>query len=99
MVAPNHPLARQQTTSLQEVTAYPIALQNKMLAIKRYLDARHEWLFSETRKMMETNSLQLVKLLGNFVAFTSELDAAPERRANVVWSGPRQRVLIALAVS
>jgi DNA-binding transcriptional LysR family regulator len=81
VVAPNHPLARQQTTSLQEVTAYPIALQNKMLAIRRYLEARHGWLFSEAQKMMETNSLQLVKLLagtGNFVAFTSELDAAPE---------------------
>ncbi|GLR89942.1 LysR family transcriptional regulator [Bradyrhizobium iriomotense] len=79
VVAPNHPLARRKTTSMQEVAGYPFVLQNKALAIRRYLEARHGWLLSE--KTIETNSLQLVKRLagsGNYVAFTSELDAAPE---------------------
>ncbi len=81
VVAPGHDLARKKTISMQEVTAHPIALQSKALPIRRYLDARHGWLFAEGQKMVETNSLQLVKILarsGNYVAFTSELDAAPE---------------------
>ncbi|MGY3549736.1 DNA-binding transcriptional LysR family regulator [Bradyrhizobium sp. USDA 4472] len=79
VVAPNHPLAQRKTTSMQEVAGYPVVLQNKALAIRRYLEARHGWLLSEGT--IETNSLQLVKRLagsGNYVAFTSELDAAPE---------------------
>jgi DNA-binding transcriptional LysR family regulator len=81
VVAPDHDLARRKTISMQEVAAHPIALQSKALPIRRYLDARHGWLFADGQKMVETNSLQLVKILarsGNYVAFTSELDAAPE---------------------
>jgi DNA-binding transcriptional LysR family regulator len=86
-VAPTHPLAGRETVSLQEVVVYPIALQNKMLAIRRHLEARHGWLLAGGQNMMETNSLQLVKLLargGDYVAFTSELDAAPEILANML---------------
>ena len=42
---------------------------------------------ARNQKMIETNSLQLVKLLargGDYVAFTSELDAAPEILANTL---------------
>jgi DNA-binding transcriptional LysR family regulator len=81
VVAPGHELAKRKTISMQEVAAHPIALQSKALPIRRYLDARHGWLFADGQKMVETNSLQLVKGLarsGNYVAFTSELDAAPE---------------------
>jgi DNA-binding transcriptional LysR family regulator len=81
VVAPGHDLAKQKTISMQEVAAHPIALQSKALPIRRYLDARHGWLFADGQKMVETNSLQLVKILArssNYVAFTSELDAAPE---------------------
>lgn len=81
VVAPGHVLARQKTVSMQQVAAHPIALQSKALLIRRYLDARHGWLFADSQKMVETNSLQLVKALaksGRYVAFTSELDAAPE---------------------
>jgi len=81
IVAPGHVLARQKTVSMQQVAAHPIALQSKALLIRRYLDARHGWLFADSQKMVETNSLQLVKALaksGRYVAFTSELDAAPE---------------------
>jgi DNA-binding transcriptional LysR family regulator len=81
VVAPSHELARGETTSLQEAVAFPIALQSKALLIRRYLDARYGWLFSDTQKSVVTNSLQLVKMLaksGCYVAFTSELDAAPE---------------------
>ncbi len=87
VVAPGHPLAGHETISLQEVVVYPIALQSRMLAIRRYLEARHGWLFASDQKMIETNSLQLVKLLargGDYVAFTSELDAAPEILANTL---------------
>ena len=81
VVAPKHVLAKHKTISMQEIVAHPIALQHKMLAIRRYLDARHGWLFVEGQSMVETNSLQLVKLLaasGRYVALTSQLDAAPE---------------------
>ncbi|MFC6495504.1 LysR substrate-binding domain-containing protein [Ancylobacter dichloromethanicus] len=81
VVAPDYALARSETVSLQEVVAHPIALQSKALMIRRYLDARYGWLFADPHKALVTNSLQLVKQLargGSYVAFTSELDAAPE---------------------
>ena len=81
VVAATHPLARHATTSMQEACAHPIALQSRALHIRRYLESHHGWLFSEGQRRVETNSLQLVKMLarsGRYVAFTSELDAAPE---------------------
>ena len=81
IVAAGHPLAQAGTTRLQEAAAYPVALQSKSLTIRRYLEAQHSWLFAEPRGRLETNSLQLVKQLvrsGSYIAFTSELDAAPE---------------------
>jgi len=81
VVSTKHALARHKTVSMQEIVAFPVALQHKMLAIRRYLDARHGWLFGEGQRMVETNSLQLVKMLaagGRYVAVTSQLDAAPE---------------------
>lgn len=81
VVAPNHPLAAARSVSLQEAAAYPVALQSRALAIRRYLDAQYGWLFDPTRGRFESNSLQLVKQLamgGGYVVFTSELDAAPE---------------------
>lgn len=81
VVAPGHPLAAAATVSLQEVSAFPIALQSKALLIRRYLEAHYTWLFNDSRTRVETNSLQLVKMLaksGRQVALTSELDAAPE---------------------
>lgn len=81
VVSPVHPLAAAKSASLQEAVAYPIALQSKALAIRRYLDARYGWLFTDPQKAVVTNSLQLVKQLarsGRYIAFTSELDAAPE---------------------
>ncbi|MCM2477754.1 LysR family transcriptional regulator [Rhizobium sp. CG5] len=81
VVAPGHELAKGKTTSLQEAVHHPIALQSKALFIRRYLDARYGWLFTDPQKAVVTNSLQLVKQLarsGRYIAFTSELDAAPE---------------------
>jgi len=81
VVAPAHPLAAARNVSLQEAAAHPVALQSKALAIRRYLEAQYGWLFSEQRGRVETNSLHLVKRLaqgGQYLAFTSELDAAPE---------------------
>jgi DNA-binding transcriptional LysR family regulator len=81
VIAPSHALARETSASLQQIAAHPIALQNRSLMIRRFLDARHAWLFHERQGGIETNSLQLIKLLaktGRYAAFTSELDAAPE---------------------
>ncbi len=81
VVAPGHPLAQRQTVSFQEATVHPIALQSKALTIRRYLEAQYSWLFKESRRCIETNSLQLVKQLalgGHHVVFTSELDVGPE---------------------
>ncbi len=81
IVAPGHALAGAGSVSLQEVGAHPIALQSKALLIRRYLEAHYSWLFNDPRTRVETNSLQLVKMLvrsGRHVALTSELDAAPE---------------------
>lgn len=81
VVAAGHPLAQMPSVRLQEAASYPVALQSKALAIRRYLEAQYSWLFAEARGRFETNSLQLVKQLarsGRYVAFTSELDAAPE---------------------
>ena len=81
VVSPDHPLAGEVSASLQQIAAYPIALQNRSLMIRRFLDARHAWLFLDRRISLETNSLQLIKQLaqsGRYAAFTSELDAAPE---------------------
>jgi len=81
VVAARHPLARQAHATLVEVAAYPLAVQGRSLAIRRYLESRHAWLFSDGEPPVVTNSLQLVKRLvaaGTHVAITSELDAAPE---------------------
>jgi DNA-binding transcriptional LysR family regulator len=81
VVAPTHALAAEASTSLQEAAAHPLALQSRSLMIRRNLDARHGWIFQDGQNRLETNSLQLLKVLarsGRYVAFTSELDAAPE---------------------
>lgn len=81
IVASTHPLAAQRTTSLNEALEHPVVIQSKSLAIRNLLEARHSWLFSGSRGRLETNSLHLVKQLvgsAGYLAFTSELDAAPE---------------------
>ncbi len=81
IVAAGHPLAAAPSASMQEICAHPVALQSKKLLIRRYLESHYSWLFTDARSRVETNSLHLVKTLvesGRYVAFTSELDAAPE---------------------
>ena len=81
IVAPSHPLAGLAHATLKEIARHPMAVQGRSLTIRRYLESRHAWLFSEGEPPMVTNSLQLVKKLvqsGSHVAITSELDAAPE---------------------
>jgi DNA-binding transcriptional LysR family regulator len=81
VVAPGHPLAAQSHVSFKDVAAWPLAAQSRVLAIRRYLERRHNWLLEEARPPLVTNSLQLVKSLvrsGSHVALTSELDAGPE---------------------
>ncbi|MCW5652588.1 LysR family transcriptional regulator [Hydrogenophaga sp.] len=81
VVAPSHPLAGEPHATFKDVAAWPLAAQSRVLAIRRYLERRHNWLLQEARPPLVTNSLQLVKSLvrsGSHVALTSELDAGPE---------------------
>lgn len=81
VVAPGHPLAGHAFATLKQVVAFPVATQSRSLAIRKYLERRHGWMFAEGEPPLVTNSLQLVKSLtraGSHVALTSELDAAPE---------------------
>lgn len=81
VVAPEHPLAKKSSVSMQEVMGHPIVLQSKLLPIRRYLETHHAWLIAREQTTVESNSLQLLKILarrGRHIAFTSELDAAPE---------------------
>ena len=83
VVAPGHPLAKKPTVSLREIRSHALVLQSRALAIRRILEARHAWMFSEDRPPVVTNSLQLVKqlaLAGTHASLTSELDAARELR-------------------
>lgn len=81
VVSPAHPLATEASLTLKQVAAHPIVLQSRALMIRRYLESRHAWLFTDGDPPVATNSLQLLKRLvvaGTHVALTSELDAAPE---------------------
>lgn len=80
-VAPTHPMASRASITLKEATSLPIATQSRSLAIRRYLEDKHGWMFSERTPPVVTNSLQMVKQLalsGHYAAITSELDMAPE---------------------
>lgn len=87
LVAPSHALASHDSLALRDVAPWPMAVQSRALAIRRYLERKHGWLLSEARPPLVTNSLQLVKSLvvaGTHVALTSELDAGPEILAGQV---------------
>lgn len=81
IAAPGHAVAGQERISIKDVRAHPLVVQSRALAIRRILEARHTWLFTDARPPVVTNSLQLLKqmvLAGSHLALTSELDAAPE---------------------
>ncbi|HRE20819.1 MAG TPA: LysR family transcriptional regulator [Rhabdaerophilum sp.] len=81
VVAPGHVLAQSRTTTLQKAASFPIVLQSRSLMIRRYLEAKHGWIFTQHRPPVVTNSLQFMKHLarsGSHIAFTSEFDVAPE---------------------
>jgi len=92
-MAVGHPLASAPSLTLKDVAAWPLAVQSRALAIRRYLERRHAWLLQEARPPLVTNSLQLVKSLvrqGSHVALTSELDVGPEILAGSVVFVPLQ---------
>ena len=81
IVARDHPFAGERAITLQKVATMSIVLQGRSLMIRRFLEAKHQWMFQQGQPPVATNSLQLVKMLvrsGRYVALTSELDAAPE---------------------
>lgn len=78
---PDHPLAGSGRITLKEVREHAIVVQSRALPIRRILEARHSWMFSDGPPPVVTNSLQLLKHLvcsGGHVALTSEMDVAPE---------------------
>ena len=80
-MAPGHALCAESEVDFRAVSAWPLAVQSRALAIRRYLERRHAWLLQQARPPLVTNSLQLVKSLvrsGSHVALTSELDVGPE---------------------
>lgn len=103
LVAPGHPLSRAASVSFQEAVSHRLALQSRALTIRRYLDAHYGWLLGDARRTVVTNSLQLVKQLaveGGHVAFTSEVDAAPELLSGaLVFLPVRDRAVEAQTVS
>ncbi|WP_165354787.1 LysR family transcriptional regulator [Tropicimonas sp. IMCC6043] len=79
--APDHPVADLASISVKEVRGFPLVVQSRALAIRRMLEARHSWLFTNAQPPVVTNSLQLLKQLvaaGTHLALTSQLDAASE---------------------
>lgn len=81
VVAPGHELAQNGETKLHEAIGHPLVLQSRALAIRRILEARYAWMFTQNRPPVVTNSLQLLKHMvasGSHVALTSEIDAAQE---------------------
>lgn len=81
VTAPEHPLAAETRVSLTQVSAHAMVVQSRALAIRRMLEARHGWMFTDGPLPVVTNSLQLLKQLavaGRHAALTSVLDAAPE---------------------
>lgn len=77
----DHPLAELAKVTLNDVRNHASVVQSRALPIRRILEARHSWMFSDGPPPIVTNSLQLLKNLvveGNHVALTSEMDAAPE---------------------
>lgn len=79
--APDHPVADLTSIPIKDVRAYPLVVQSRALAIRRMLEARHTWLFTNAQPPVVTNSLQLLKQLvvaGTHLALTSQLDASSE---------------------
>ncbi len=81
VAAPGHPVAQMKSISLSDCARYPIVFQNRSLAVRRYLEKHHNWLFQDEPQTIITNSLQLLKQMavaGKHVALTSEFDTASE---------------------
>lgn len=88
---PDHPVAGFAEISIKEVRAYPLVVQSRALAIRRILEARHSWLFTNAQPPVVTNSLQLLKQLvgaGTHLALTSQLDAAAELKSGKMVAVP-----------
>ena len=106
VVARCHPLAKEATISLSQISQYPIALQSHALSIRKLLEDRHEWLVNNSQPPLTSNSLQFIKQMataGSHLVITSELDVAREVIAgDLVFrpisdsDAPKQRVDIAI---
>lgn len=84
IVSPKHPLAGRSSILLEEFISYPVVFQSNHISIRKHLEARHGWIFDKAARAIVANSPQLIKVLattGNYIALTSELDAAPEIRS------------------
>lgn len=87
IMAASHPMAGAASITLQDVANLPMVLQSRALTIRRFIEARHDWLFQKGRMPVVTNSLQMLKALagnGHYVAMSSELDVATEILAGTI---------------
>ncbi|MEP3629214.1 MAG: LysR family transcriptional regulator [Hyphomicrobiales bacterium] len=87
IATPEHPLAQKNKVSIEGLASHSLVFQSKTLAIRQLLEAHHGWLFDHIEHAVSVNSIQLMKLLvasGNYIAVTSQLDAAPELEAQTL---------------
>lgn len=81
IAAPDHSVAQKPSIEFVEAIAHPVIFQSTSLSIRQLLEAHHKWIFKRAERSIVVNSIQLMKQLvvtGQYLAFTSELDAGPE---------------------
>jgi len=84
IASPDHPIAAQESVTLEEFVSFPVAFQGSSLPIRKLLEARHGWIFEKAVNSVVVSSVQLMKLLavsGKYISVTSEIDAGPEIRS------------------
>ena len=87
IATPEHPIAQKNKVSIEAIINHSVVFQSEKLAIRQLLEAHHGWVFDKIEHAVSVNSIQLMKLLvasGNYIAVTSQLDAAPELEAQTL---------------
>ncbi len=87
IVSPQHVLAGRASIFLEEFISHPVVFQSSYISIRKHLEARHGWIFEKATRAIVANSPHLIKVLaasGDYIALTSELDAASEIRAGLL---------------
>lgn len=83
VVAPDHPLAERGVASLAEIAAYPLVLPEVGMTVRDLVDEAFERLSLTSRPVLETNSVEMIKLLvaeAPRATFLNPVDAAVEQQ-------------------